>query len=256
MSFDDCYSCNLCSGKCDKCISVCSNNARNHEEIYQLKEVFYNLVENSSQILYDKCIEIKNKLFYDYGITIEISDIYDKLEKSKDFLRKMVTIKEKIQNELHQLKNEIEINKKEQLDEINKLNEKHINNKKSIEEKFNKEKENYKINELKFEETINSRKQIINDLIKEKDNIFINIEEIVKSFVDEERKKVENEYNDNKIELDKKYSYIEKEFKYNQEELEQKNKYLNDIRKIKSYSEKIPNYENWINAFNLNKYIN
>ena len=92
--------------------------------------------------------------------------------------------------------------------------------------------------------------------MKEKDSIFINIEEIVKSFVDEERKKVENDFNNNKIELDEKYSYEEKEFKYNQEELEEKNKYLNDIRKIKSYSEKIPNYENWINAFNLNKYIN
>ena len=189
MSFYDCYSCNLCNGKCDKCISVCSNNVRNHEEIYQLKEVFYNLVENSYQNLYDKCIEIMDKLFYDYGINIEFSEIYDKLEKSKDFLRKMVIIKEKIQNELQQLENEIEINKKEKLDKINKLNEKHINNKKLIEEKFNKEKENYKINEFKFEETINSKKQVINDLMKEKDSIFINIEEIVKSFVDEERKK-------------------------------------------------------------------
>ena len=157
---------------------------------------------------------------------------------------------------MQQLENEIEINKKEKLDKIKKLNEKHINNKKLIVEKFNEEKENYKINEFKFEETINSKKQVINDLLKEKDSIFINIEEIVKSFVDEERKKVENDFNNNKIELDEKYSYEEKEFKYNQEELEEKNKYLNDIRKIKSYSEKIPNYENWINAFNLNKYIN
>ena len=256
MSFYDCYSCKLCNGKCDRCISVCSNNVRDHEEIYKLKEAFYNLVDKAWQNTYDKCLEIKNKLLNDYGINIEISQVYDKLEISKDFFRKIVVEKENIQNELNQLKNKIEIKKKEQLDKINKLNEEHINNKKSLVEKFNKEKELYKIDESKYEEAFKSRKQVINDLMNEKDNIFIDIEGIVKSFVDEERKKVEKEFNENKVELDEKYSYTEKEFKYSQEELEKKNEYLDGIRKIKSYSEKIPNFENWINAFNLNKYLN
>ena len=90
----------------------------------------------------------------------------------------------------------------------------------------------------------------------ELDSIHINIDEIVKSFIDEERKKSEKEFNDNKNKIDEKYIFTEKEFAYSEEELDKKNEYLNKIRKIKSYSDKIPNYENWIRAFNLNKYLN
>jgi hypothetical protein len=124
-------------------------------------------------------------------------------------------------------------------------------------DKIYKEKEKiYIIDKSKYEEIIKSKKEIINNLSNEKDKNNINIDEIIKDYINEEKIKLEKEFNDNKNNIDINYIYNEKELKYSQEELEKKNNYLNEIRRIKFYSDKIPNYENWIKAFKLNKYFN
>ncbi len=49
---------------------------------------------------------------------------------------------------------------------------------------------------------------------------------------------------------------IDTKLEYTQEEIDLKNTYLNTINKIKNYSKKIPYFENWMQMYNLNKYIN
>lgn len=79
MSYSQCYSCSPCGGKCDKCSArVCIDNMENHRKIYKLKDDFCNIIYYALQNLYDKCVEI-----------IELSNIYDKIIQSNDFLRKM-----------------------------------------------------------------------------------------------------------------------------------------------------------------------
>lgn len=257
MSIYSCNSCGACGGQCDQCtLAVCLNNMGCHREIYKLKDDFEQKVCEATQNLYDKCIEIKHNLSNNYGINIEIASIYDKILQSKDFLNKMKIKKEETNNYNNKTKTEMEIIKKEKLDKINQLNNIHLQKKEEIKKKFENEEKKYKINESKHDEEIKSKKQIINDLVKEKDNIFIDIDEIVKDFITEERKKVEKEFDISKNEVDARYIYQEKELKYSPKELKQKDECLNEIKKIKSYSDKIPNFDKWIIAFNLNKYFN
>ena len=256
MSISECNSCNACGGKCDCCsLECCLNNINNHREIYNLINDFEDKIYKALHNLYDKCIEIKDNLYSNYGINIEISSIYDKIIQSENFLNKMKIKKEELQKYNNKIKSEMEIIKKEKSTKINKINELHSQNINEIRKKYVKEEIKYRIDESKYSEIIQSRKQTINDLERERDSIFINIDEIVNDFINEERKKAEKEFDINKNEIDTKYICEGKEFIYSQEEIERKNEYLNQIRRIKSYSDKIPNYENWINAFNLNKYF-
>ncbi len=127
------------------------------------------------------------------------------------------------------------------MEEINKL--------------LDEEKKKFEINESIYEKDFKSKKQEINDLINSKKNIDIDIEDIVKSFIEEEKLKQDEEFNINKNKLDQEYNYIKKELKYTEKELKLKNDCLNEIKKINNYSDKIPNFENWIINFNLNKYL-
>ena len=114
MSYNDCNSCGACHGKCDKCsLGVCVDNMENHRKIYRLKDEFCNKTYFALQNLYDKCVEIQNNLNYNYGIYIELTNIYDKIIQSNDFLSKIRIKKEEIQNGINRIKNEIEIVKKE-----------------------------------------------------------------------------------------------------------------------------------------------
>ena len=107
-----------------------------------------------------------------------------------------------------------------------------------------------------YEEKIKSKKQKVDDLTNIKDNIKIDIDGIVQSFVNEKRIEEEKKFNINKSEIDNKYAFVKKEFKYTENENEFKNQCLNEINKIKLYSDKIPNYENFIKLSKLDKYIN
>ena len=256
MSFYDCNSCAACGGRCDRCtLSVCLNNMESHKEIYKLTNEFDNKFHQALKNLYNKCFEIKNNLLNNYGINIDASLIYDTI-LCEDFLLKIRNKRDESHNYINKLKQEIENIKKEKTEKINNLTNLHLQHKNEIDKKFKEEENKYKIVDSKYNEIFNSKKQIINKLINERDSIFIDIDKLVKDFINDERKNLEKEFDVNKGETDKKNMWIEKEFKYSKEEETKREEYLEQIKKIKSYSDKIPNYENWIMAFNLNKYIN
>ena len=64
------------------------------------------------------------------------------------------------------------------------------------------------------------------------------------------------EFGKNDIIIEKGYPRNDFLFKYTENENEFKNQCLNEINKIKLYSDKIPNYENFIKLSKLDKYIN
>ena len=103
------------------------------------------------------------------------------------------------------------------------------------------------------------RKKQIDELNNTKNEINDNINDRVKSIVDEEKIKAENEFIIKQKEIDNKYNNIiinENDFAYKPEELQLQNQYLKEIRQISAYSDKIPNFNNWIQLYNLKKYIN
>ena len=257
MSYYECYSCGPCNGKCDKCsLGVCVNNMENHRKIYRLKDEFCNKTNYALKNLYDKCVEIQRNLNSNYGIYIELTNIYDKIIQSNDFLSKMRIKKEEIQNCINRIKNEIEIVKKEKSEKISQINNNHEQKIYEINSKFEEEKKKYEMKDPEYEEKIKSKKQKVDDLTNIKDNIKIDIDGIVQSFVNEKRIEEEKKFNINKSEIDNKYAFVKKEFKYTENENEFKNQCLNEINKIKLYSDKIPNYENFIKLSKLDKYIN
>lgn len=72
MSRYTCNSCSACGGKYDECsANVCMNNMEKHREKFKLNDDF-NSIYYAIQNLYNKCCEIKNNLYNNYGIYIEI----------------------------------------------------------------------------------------------------------------------------------------------------------------------------------------
>lgn len=257
MSYSECYSCSGCGGrKCDKCSAqVCISNMESHRDLYKEKNEFNNKVYNAIQYLCNYCYIIKNNLYNNYGINIDISDCYDKLIQSDNFLQKMKIKNEEIQNCINIINNEMQTIKINRTNEVNNLKKIHDKKMEEINKLLEEEKKKFEINESIYEKDFKSKKQEINDLINSKKNIDIDIEDIVKSFIEEEKLKQDEEFNINKDKLDQEYNYIKKELKYTEKELKLKNDCLNEIKKINNYSDKIPNFENWIINFNLNKYL-
>jgi len=257
MSYGECYSCIPCRGKCDKCRArVCIDNMENHKKLYRLKDDFNNKVYYALQNLYDKCVEIQNNLNNNYGIYIELKSIYNKIIQGNDFLKNMKIKKEEIQNCINQIKNEIDIVKREKSDKINEINNTYEQKRIESNKKLDEEKKKYQLKDPEYEEKIRTKKQKVNNLENIRDNIKIDIDGIVQSFINEKRIEEDKKFNINKSEIDNKFSYVEKEFKYNEKENEFKNQCLNEINRIKSYSDKIPNFENFIKISKLDKYIN
>ena len=256
MSIDICESCPSCGGKCDKCsLACCINNMEKHKEVYKLAYDFNNIMYNVKQNLKEKCYEIKEKLYNNYGIDIEINNIYDEVLQSNNFLKNMELKKEELENDIDNINNEIKKIKKEKKEKIYNLNNNHENKITEINNIYNNEKKKYLINSSKYDNEFKLKKEKINELINEKNNIYIDVDSIVESIIKKERIKEENKFEMDKNEINNKYAYIESQLSYNQDELKLKNDCLNEIRKICDYSEKIPNFYNWINLYNLNKYI-
>ena len=98
--------------------------------------------------------------------------------------------------------------------------------------------------------------------LEEKENLILNMSEIgqdqesiINNFEKEELLKADLEYNKNIEKLNKKYIIKEQKFEYTNDEIKLKNKYLEEIQKIKSYSNN-PFYNNLIVSFGLNQYLN
>ena len=98
---------------------------------------------------------------------------------------------------------------------------------------FEEEKKKYEMKDPEYEEKVESKKQKVEDLANLKDNIKIDIDGIVQTFVNEKRIEEEKKLNIKKNEIDNKYAYTKLEFKYNDNENEFKNQCLNEINKIK-----------------------
>ena len=67
---------------------------------------------------------------------------------------------------------------------------------------------------------------------------------------------MEYDYENQKNLIDKTNQIIVQNLEYTEEEKNLQGYYLNTINNIKNYSDKIPFFDNWIKAYNLNKYIN
>ena len=257
MSYYQCNSCGACNGKCDQCsLRVCVNNMENHRELYKLKDYFCNKVYYALQNIYDKCVEIQSNLNNNYGIYIELCDIYDKVIQTNDFLSKMRLKREELYNCINNIKNELEMIKEEKSDKINQIKNNHEQNIIKANKELEEEKKKYDLKDPEYDDNIKSKKQKVNDLINLKDNIKIDIDGIVQTFVDEQRIEEEKKFSINKSEIDNKYAFAIKELKYNEDEIVFKNECLNEINRIKSYSDKIPNYECFIKLSKLEKYFN
>ena len=103
---------------------------------------------------------------------------------------------------------------------------------------------------------IDSLIESIDNLTKEKDNIInININEIANNYINEEQPKIENEYENSKMSIDEQNKIIILNLEYTEEEKQLENEYLTIINNIKNYSGQIPYFDNWINMYDLKKYI-
>ena len=65
-----------------------------------------------------------------------------------------------------------------------------------------------------------------------------------------------NEYQNEKNIIDDKNKTATVNLEYTEEEKNLENYYLNTICNIKNYSKKIPFFDDWMKAYNLNNYIN
>lgn len=260
MNRYECISCISCGGKCDQCCLICCiDNMEKHREIFRLKDEFDNKVKSAEKNLIDICYEIQNNLFINYGIIIEISSILDRISQSKDFLNKIENKRNELQKDLDNINEEKLKVKNENLNEINNLVSIHERKMNEINQNYEEIMKKFEINESKYEKEISEKKEKKQDLINEKKEINIDIDGIIRSFVEEEKLKAEKELELNKQQIDKN-NIIKEEILtqpiYTENELQMKNKYLNEIKKLNDYSNKIPNFNNWIILYGLNNYIN
>lgn len=263
MSRYECDSCSACGGgRCDKCsLSVCINNMESHRELFKLKDDFDNKVYYAINSLESICNEIINKL-HNYSIYIQMPNNNDKNIQAEQFLNNMKNKYQEISNNIDNIKNEITNIKNKKDADINMLNQNYSNRISELNKELEKQINEFNKEDSKFKEELESRKKIIGDLNNSKNNInniYNSIDDRVKSIIDEEKKKEENDFIIKQKEIDNKYNNIainENDFAYKPNEIQLQNQYLNDIRQIKAYSDKIPNFYNWINLYNLNKYLN
>ena len=238
------YSCPSCRSKLD-----------DHKQMINLLDDFHsNRVQGAEQNLVDRFYSIKNNLnqIYSDDISWLISSCYD-LNDCEHALNQI----DAVINGAVSLENEIDNVEKEKNEAIKKLNDEHqekinelnklIDLEKSKLPNFDKEDNDIKLKKNKVEELKESKKEIENEFKK------IDISDYVK----EERNKAENDFQKQKIVLDENYYVPELKLeKYNNDELDLRQKYLEGINRIKSYSQKIPNYYNWIRCMGLNYYLN
>jgi len=110
----------------------------------------------------------------------------------------------------------------------------------------------------KLKKEIDSLIESIDNLTKEKDNIiyiYIYINEIANDYINEEQSKIEIEYENCKKSIDEQKKIIITNLEYTEEEKQLENEYLTIINNIKNYSVQIPFFDNWINMYDLKKYI-
>ena len=205
--------------------------------------------------LCNKSNEILNKLKNFHKINITYNPNFSNLNDCEGFLEKL---KEKLK-EIRLTKNDID----QKILDILIYDEE---NKNKLKLAYEKELE--KLDKEVIEGTKNSENIIhaeedkMKIKLEEKENLILNMSEIgqdqesiINNFEKEELLKADLEYNKNIEKLNKKYIIKEQKFEYTNDEIKLKNKYLEEIQKIKSYSNN-PFYNNLIVSFGLNQYLN
>ena len=206
----------------------------------------------------DLCIkshETLNKLKNFHKINIKYNSDFSNLNDCEEFLDKL---KEKMK-EIRLTKNNID----KKIVEILIYDEENKNKLKLAYEKELEKLDKEVIEGTKDSENIiHAEEDKMKIKLEEKENLILNMSEIgqdqesiINNFEKEELLKADLEYNKNIEKLNQKYIIKEQKFEYTNDEIKLKNKYLEEIQKIKSYSNN-PFYNNLIVSFGLNQYLN
>lgn len=224
-------------------------------ELSLLNNDFKTYLSYAIDDLCNKSNEILNKLKNFHKINITYNPNFSNLNDCEGFLEKL---KEKLK-EIRLTKNDIDQKILDILiyDEENK-------NKLKLEYEKELEKLDKEVIEgtKDSENIIHAEEDKMKIKLEEKENLILNMSEIgqdqesiINNFEKEELLKADLEYNKNIEKLNKKYIIKEQKFEYTNDEIKLKNKYLEEIQKIKSYSNN-PFYNNLIVSFGLNQYLN
>ena len=224
-------------------------------ELLLLNNDFKTYLSYAIDDLCNKSNEILNKLKNFHKINITYNPNFSNLNDCEGFLEKL---KEKLK-EIRLTKNDID----QKILDILIYDEE---NKNKLKLAYEKELE--KLDKEVIEGTKDSENMIhieedkTKTKLEEKENLILNMSEIgqdqesiINNFEKEELLKADLEYNKNIEKLNKKYIIKEQKFEYTNDEIKLKNKYLEEIQKIKSYSNN-PFYNNLIVSFGLNQYLN
>ena len=224
-------------------------------ELSLLNNDFKTYLSYAIDDLCNKSNEILNKLKNFHKINITYNPNFSNLNDCEGFLEKL---KEKLK-EIRLTKNDID---KKILD-ILIYDEENKNKLKLAYEKELEKLDKEVIEGTKDSENIiHTEEDKMKIKLEEKENLILNMSEIgqdqesiINNFEKEELLKADLEYNKNIEKLNKKYIIKEQKFEYTNDEIKLKNKYLEEIQKIKSYSNN-PFYNNLIVSFGLNQYLN
>ena len=224
-------------------------------ELSLLNNDFKTYLSYAIDDLCNKSNEILNKLKNFHKINITYNPNFSNLNDCEGFLEKL---KEKLK-EIRLTKHDID---KKILD-ILIYDEENKNKLKLAYEKELEKLDKEVIEGTKDSENIiHAEEDKMKIKLEEKENLILNMSEIgqdqesiINNFEKEELLKADLEYNKNIEKLNKKYIIKEQKFEYTNDEIKLKNKYLEEIQKIKSYSNN-PFYNNLIVSFGLNQYLN
>lgn len=264
MSRDNCSICSPCKNinlnYCDKCTaSCCQENMKKHREIFYLNDNFSSNVNYAENELTDQAQKTKDNLSKDYNINIGyctccVSHCEVFLDSMKSKYNEMKNHENSLNNQMKQNETKFE-NEKIIISNNLIVKLRDINN--SCEQK---KREITNIKEKKNKDIIKNlttQKQKKKNLENKKENIKnTNINEIVNDFINGEKPQMELEYQKKKNLIDDKNKISTVNLEYTDEEKNLENYYLSTICNIKNYSKKIPFFDDWMKAYDLNKYIN
>ncbi len=224
-------------------------------ELSLLNNDFKTYLSYAIDDLCNKSNEILNKLKNFHKINITYNPNFSNLNDCEGFLEKL---KEKLK-EIRLTKNDID----QKILDILIYDEENKNKLKLAYEKELEKLDKEVIEGTKDSENIiHAEEDKMKIKLEEKENLILNMSEIgqdqesiINNFEKEELLKADLEYNKNIEKLNKKYIIKEQKFEYTNDEIKLKNKHLEEIQKIKSYSNN-PFYNNLIVSFGLNQYLN
>ena len=224
-------------------------------ELSLLNNDFKTYLSYAIDDLCNKSNEILNKLKNFHKINITYNPNFSNLNDCEGFLEKL---KEKLK-EIRLTKHDID----QKILDILIYDEENKNKLKlAYEKEFEKLDKEVIEGTKNSENIIHAEEDKMKIKLEEKENLILNMSEIgqdqesiINNFEKEELLKADLEYNKNIEKLNKKYIIKEQKFEYTNDEIKLKNKYLEEIQKIKSYSNN-PFYNNLIVSFGLNQYLN